>query len=72
MTDTPRADQPAGTRCPVCGQEAQLVISAQQAFCGNNDCRALMWDPSQPAGPQLANPTEIPSLLRTDLDDPGR
>jgi hypothetical protein len=53
--------------CPVCGQAPALVISGSQAFCANDDCRTLMWDPTQAADVQLANEIVIPGLLRDDL-----
>jgi hypothetical protein len=50
-------------RCPVCGQLPDMVINPSQAFCGNDDCRALQWDPLQDAATQLAEGTEIPGLI---------
>lgn len=52
--------------CPVCDQPPKLVISPTQAFCSNDDCRALMWDPQQPADVQLANEQQV-TLIRDDL-----
>lgn len=31
-------------RCPRCGNEPALIISVQQAFCGNLDCNVFCWD----------------------------
>jgi len=31
-------------RCPGCDELPQLVVSPQQAFCGNEDCQAFCWD----------------------------
>lgn len=41
------SDQPIGLECPGCGSPPDLVISAAQAFCGNNQCRILFWDPGK-------------------------
>lgn len=43
--------------CPLCGHPAALRISVQQAFCGNEECRALMWDPTSPD--PRANPRDV-------------
>jgi hypothetical protein len=50
------ADWPA---CPACGTPAALVISAQQAFCGNDDCRIFMWEPGKTMDELLENLTTI-------------
>lgn len=57
--------------CPVCGQPPQLRASARQAFCGNDDCDALMWDPTADAAEQLANRRSV-RLLRGDDEDGAR
>jgi hypothetical protein len=31
-------------RCPGCGRLPGMVVSPVQAFCGNDDCTAFMWD----------------------------
>lgn len=32
--------------CPMCGDPPVLELSnGHQAFCGNDDCTLLMWDP---------------------------
>jgi hypothetical protein len=31
--------------CPVCEQSAVIVVSEAQAFCGNDECVVLAWDP---------------------------
>jgi len=46
-------------RCPLCGELPALVIGATQVFCGNNDCRLLMWDPSRSAAENLAGAEEF-------------
>lgn len=37
--------QPAGLHCPGCEQMAYMILGATQAFCGNDDCAILIWDP---------------------------
>jgi hypothetical protein len=39
-------DQALGSRCPGCGQDAALTLSVQ-AFCGNDECHVMCWDPEQ-------------------------
>lgn len=39
-------DQPVGMACPSCHQPAAIAF-AEQAFCGNDDCRIVTWDPSK-------------------------
>lgn len=39
--------QPIGLNCPGCGEPPELLIGDRQAFCGNDDCRLLMWDPAK-------------------------
>jgi hypothetical protein len=41
--------------CPWCGEPPRAALSAQQAFCGNDDCQAFMWDMTQTAARLLAN-----------------
>jgi hypothetical protein len=31
-------------RCPLCDHEPRLVVSPEQAFCGNDDCTAFCWN----------------------------
>lgn len=31
--------------CPLCHHLAEFVISQSQAFCGNDHCKAICWDP---------------------------
>jgi hypothetical protein len=38
---------PAGLRCPLCSEVAEIVIGTQQAICGNEECPALFWDPTK-------------------------
>lgn len=39
--------QPQGLNCPLCSQPPALVIGTQQAMCGNEECKALFWDPTK-------------------------
>jgi hypothetical protein len=32
--------------CPLCGRPPQLIAGATQAFCGNDACTLLCWDPT--------------------------
>lgn len=39
---------PIGVHCPGCGEHAAIVLPGQnQAFCGNDDCKILMWGTTQ-------------------------
>jgi hypothetical protein len=41
-------DQPVGLHCPWCEPHAALVLAVEgDAFCGNDDCKLLKWDPTQ-------------------------
>jgi len=35
--------------CPVCGQPPHPVSMPLQAFCGNDDCNVLTWNPTKSA-----------------------
>lgn len=60
------ADRPAlSPVCPVCGHPPFLVLNDEQAFCGNDECRALMWNPSRTAAQNLAGEREV-RLTRDD------
>lgn len=37
-------------KCPVCGTESHLIVSKTQAFCENESCRVLSFNPSLPDG----------------------
>lgn len=50
-------------RCPMCGNLPDLVLGPTQAFCGNDGCRVLQFDPSMDPAEQVAVGTE----LRFDL-----
>lgn len=46
---------PAGLICPACEQIAAIVISDQQAFCGNDECPVLMWNPAKTLAELMAD-----------------
>lgn len=56
---------PLGLECPGCGQHAIFQITGQQAFCGNDDCQVLAWEPAKDAL-QLVNRTTV-DLVRKDI-----
>ena len=58
--------KPAGLYCPGCGELAVFTISDQQAFCGNDDCAILMWDPAKTAA-ELAADMQVIDLRREGL-----
>ena len=42
--------------CPICGEPPMMVFGdGTQAFCGNDDCRLLCWNPTVSAAGNLAN-----------------
>ena len=32
--------------CPFCHRSPQMVVGGTQAFCGNDECELLCWDPT--------------------------
>jgi hypothetical protein len=32
--------------CPLCGQLPLFALGPAQAFCGNDDCTLILWNPS--------------------------
>jgi hypothetical protein len=41
-------EEAIGLRCPGCGGPPRMVLpGGNQAFCGSDGCRILMWDPTQ-------------------------
>ena len=36
--------------CPLCGHFAELVMNPEQAFCPNDSCNVVMFNPSLPDG----------------------
>lgn len=47
---------PATPRCPQCGHLPMMVLGGgTQAFCGNEDCSTLTWNPSHSLDENLLN-----------------
>lgn len=58
-------DQPAGLECPACGALPAAVFGGgTQAFCSNEDCRVLTWDPTKTLAQLMAGIHQI----RIDTD----
>lgn len=45
-----------------------MVVSEIQAFCGNDDCRAVMWNPQDTATAFWATAQPV-KLIRDDQSD---
>lgn len=45
--------------CPWCGHPPHFLVGLTQAFCGNADCRCLMWDPSLTPAQNQTNVGEV-------------
>lgn len=41
---------PDDIRCPLCGAAAFMVLNPTQAFCGDDECHVVMFNPSLPDG----------------------
>lgn len=42
--------------CPLCGQPPKFVLAgAVQAFCGNDTCDLILWNPSETLDDNLTN-----------------
>jgi hypothetical protein len=39
--------------CPLCGTLSELVMNPEQAFCSNDECIAVMFNPSAPRPPDI-------------------
>jgi hypothetical protein len=52
--------------CPLCGHDPAIVLAgAVQAFCGNDECRAMSWNPSETAAQNLhVDPERLPTVDR--------
>ncbi len=45
--------------CPICGHPPFFVLhGCVQAFCGNEDCAVMCWNPSRTQAENLADVTE--------------
>lgn len=38
--------EPLTPNCPLCGKPPLFAVGPTQAFCGNDDCTLILWDPS--------------------------
>jgi hypothetical protein len=38
--------EPVTPGCPLCGKPPLFAAGPTQAFCGNDDCTLICWDPS--------------------------
>jgi len=57
--------------CPLCGEPPTIILAgAVQAFCGNDSCRAMCWNPSDTAAGNLrVNPVaEVVAVARRMRD----
>jgi len=53
--------------CPFCGQPPVMIFGGgTQAFCGNDDCTLLKWDPSKTLDENLLDAREVDLLRRED------
>lgn len=45
--------------CPVCGHPPRMVFNPEQAVCGNDDCRTLMWNQTRTVAENLTNEHQV-------------
>lgn len=57
--------------CPLCGQFPALQIGEHQAFCGDEDCKVLVWDPAKTREENFANTRVVDLQLYGDSNAPG-
>lgn len=56
--------------CPLCGAPPALVVGDSQAFCGNDQCRAMNWELLKTAAENLrVDPDSIPEVKTIGLRD---
>lgn len=41
--------------CPLCGGPPRFTVGDSQAFCGNDDCNLIMWNPAVSAEGNLTD-----------------
>lgn len=46
--------EPVAPPCPGCAQPAKYVMT-DQAFCGNDDCRVIAWNPTKTMDEMMDN-----------------
>lgn len=61
MTNPDAAPVLRSLHCPACGALPGLILGPTVAFCANDDCNALQYDPAADPAAQLGNPTLIDS-----------
>lgn len=51
-------------RCPVCSSRPvpHLPINVDQAFCGNDDCHIIAWEPGKSLDDNLTGPVTFHDL----------
>jgi hypothetical protein len=40
--------------CPSCGRPPDMIVSAQQAFCGNDECSTFCWNMTKTRAENMA------------------
>jgi hypothetical protein len=58
------SSEPTGLICPECGERAVFVLGPNQALCGNDSCRIIMWDPVKTHQEMLAEGVHEVDLRR--------
>lgn len=70
MTDWPYDDLVLRTpHCPWCGAQARILVGQNlhpMAWCPDDECQALSWDPTQTAKRLIENATR---LVQEELPD---
>lgn len=59
--------EPAGLHCPGCGQPADITIGGTQAFCANDACTVIMWNPAKSITEMLSEGIQV--ISDKDSDD---
>lgn len=54
--------------CPICGHPPHMMLT-DQAFCSNDDCRALMWNPSITPAENMKSIQQLESPLAELISD---
>ncbi len=52
---------PMGLECPGCGQLAAFALTTQ-AFCGNDECGVMMWNPTKTLEEMAEDIGQMPPL----------
>lgn len=65
------AQTPIGPDCPECGTPAEFLVGDESAFCGNDDCRILTWDPTMTLAEMAAEGVHEIDLRAGDPEDDG-